>query len=604
MDSTTRGLEARALQLRIDSIRCTSKARSGHPSSCLSAADLVSTLFFHVVKVWFHLGGNSLSPGLKQIDLKNPNAVNNDHFVLSKGHAAPILYAVFKQLGVICDNELLKLRKFGSRLVPSRVYVLMGDGEYAEGSVWEAAGIAAARNLDNITLIVDANKFGQSGPSLHQHDLTAIAGKFSAFGWHTICIDGHNFREILRAFEEALQQKGKPSVIIAKTVKGYPFKEQQHGKPYPASEVDVLVEQLKEQYISAEAVTLSPTFHMAAALPESVSLDRSPSIKVNLGTSSLKDEFLPNKVISTRKAFGLALSALAAASPQVIALDADVKNSTYVEIVEKAHSNQVVECYIAEQNMVSMAIGLSIVGFIPFAATFGCFLTRAFDQIRMAGVGSNPIRIAGSHCGVSIGEDGPSQMALEDISMFRSIPNSVVVYPADGVAAFKLTECIANNHDGVSYIRLSRQDSTIIYSTEDEFHIGGSKIIRSSEADQCCIIACGITLFEALKAAELLSSTNINCCVIDAYSVKPLDEATILATASRCKRLVTVEDHYEAGGLGEAISTLLSNKCETKVQVQTLCVRSVPSSGSPEELRSWARIDSRSIAASVLALIR
>ncbi|HBS48420.1 TPA: transketolase [Candidatus Dependentiae bacterium] len=607
-------IQSRAALLRIDSIKATTASKSGHPTTCMSAADIMAVLFFYVMK----------------FDPKNHQNPNNDRFILSKGHAAPILYAVWKELGVISESDLLSLRKIDSVFeghptprfeyneaatgslgqglsiglgmalnatiskLDYKTYVLLGDGETAEGSVWEAAELASHYNLNNLVAIVDCNRLGQSGESIDDHHTEIYARKFEAFGWSSFAIDGHNIDQILETFEKIKSIKDKPVAIIAKTFKGYGLENIQnkngfHGKPFNDEEAKAAIQEIKNKFLKEES-----NFKFAPNLPnKSENILKKENIKIDLTISQYKDLFEKGKELASREAFGYALSDLGNVSQNVVTLDADVNNSTYTNFFKKNHESRFIQCFIAEQNMVSIATGLQGRGKIPFAATFGAFFSRAFDQIRMAGIGRNALRLCGSHCGVSIGEDGPSQMALEDIAMFRTIPNSIVFYPSDGVSTYKLTELMANYNDGVSYIRTTRGKTPVIYGKDEKFEIGGCKVLRQSKNDKACIIAAGITLFEALKAYEELKNKGIFVSVIDLYSVKPLDIATIIKVAKESgSKIVTVEDHYLAGGIGEAVSTSVANE---KFEITNLYVDKLPRSGKPEELLQFEGIDSKSI---------
>ena len=613
-------LRYKSLQLRIDSIRATTVSGSGHPTSCLSIADVITTLFFYQMK----------------FDLWNPKNKNNDRFILSKGHAIPVIYAAYKQLGVISDEQLMLLRNVDSPLeghptprfiyneaatgslgqglaigagfalaakqdcLNYKTYVVLGDGEIAEGSVWEAAEFAAYYKLNNIIGIVDCNKLGQTGETLQGHDVENYANKFRAFGWKTFVIDGHDIEEIIKAFEEVNEISNQPVMIVAKTYKGYGLEEIQnkngyHGKPFKKEELDFVIDCLKKKFKRAfeykeKSFADSAKLDIIVDRQEEICL---PTISVNLDQDKNESLFNQGKTIATRKAYGYALSAIGKQNDNIVVLDADVKNSTYTEIFEKDFPDKFIQCFIAEQTMISVATGLQSRGKIPFIATFGAFLTRAHDQIRMAGIGKNALRICGSHCGVSIGQDGPSQMGLEDLAMMRAIPDSIVLYPSDGVSAYKLVECMANYHKGISYLRTTRMTTSILYDKNEEFVIGGCKVIRQSENDQACIVAAGITLHEALAAYERLKQDKIFVSVIDAYSVKPLDRKTICSVAKQSRnRIIVVEDHYVCGGLGEAVASAVTNDA---VVVEQLAVKNVSRSGKPEELLSYAQIDTESI---------
>jgi transketolase len=614
-------LKHQALNLRIDSIRATTQSESGHPTSCLSVADIVSAIFFNFLRY----------------DTKNPANPNNDRFILSKGHAVPIVYAAWKQAGVITDKQLMSLRKFDSVFeghptprfafneaatgslgqglsvglgmalnakldkLDYKTYVLMGDGEIAEGSVWEAAELAAHYKADNLIGIVDCNSLGQSGQTMHDHDIKKLVSKFKAFGWNTIAINGHDIKQIISAITKAHKTKNSPTMIIAKTFKGYGItgiegKSGWHGKPLSHEDAEKIITQLKNRF-KKEASYKPETIYKIPA-PTTVKVSKTPTeISIDLFKDKNKNLFTPDKKISTRKAYGYALAALGKADNRVVALDGDVKNSTFSEIFENNFPDQFFQCFIAEQNMVGVATGLQARGKIAFASTFGAFFTRAFDQIRMAGIGKNALRLCGSHCGVSIGQDGPSQMALEDIAMFNAIPNSVILYPSDGVSAYKLLELSSNYSTGISYLRTTRADTPIIYDVNEKFKLGACKVLRQSNKDRCCLIAAGITLHEALKAYEILKKENVFVSIIDLYCIKPLDIQTILKTAkSSGNRIITVEDHYLNGGIGQIIASALVN---SGVQIQMLGLDHISRSGKPEELLANAGIDAQSIVRAV-----
>jgi len=614
---TLKLLQYKALQIRIDSIRATTEAKSGHPTSCLSIADVVSTLFFYQMRY----------------DPHNPAHPNNDRLILSKGHAVPVIYAAWKNVGILTDQQLLSLRKFSSELeghptprwkyneaatgslgqglsigvgealnaqrskLSYRTYVIMGDGEVAEGSIWEATELAAFYNLDNLVGIVDVNRLGQSGIALHQHDVERYRQKWTAFGWHAIVVNGHDIPEVVNAFREAENTKGKPTIIIAKTFKGYGLsniadKIGYHGKPFTEKDAVAAIEELNTKW--ADIAKFIPPSNWLPKRPEHVEVDLSkPKIVIDLEKDINSSAFDKGKKLAVRKAFGFALAAVGRASSKVWALDADVKNSTFLEFFEKEHPERFVQCFIAEQNMVGISIGLDLRGKIPFCSTFGCFFTRAFDQLRMAGIGRNALRLCGTHCGVSIGADGPSQMGLEDIAMIRSIPNSVVFYPSDGVSTFKIAELMANYNDGISYLRATRADTENIYDKNEKFEIGGLKVLRQSDNDQLVIVAAGITLHEALAAYEELKKNGIHVAIVDLYCVKPLNARELLAVARKAKnRIVTVEDHYFAGGIGEAVCSALINE---GVHVEVLCVRELSRSGEERELLEFAKIDRKAI---------
>lgn len=626
-DQTILFLQHQALQLRIDSIRATTQAQSGHPTSCMSAADIVSALFFYILIY----------------DIKNPKNPNNDRFILSKGHAVPVMYAAWKQLGVITDEQLLSLRDSNSifeghptpkfiyneaatgslgqglsiglgmalnaiyEKLSYKTYVMLGDAELAEGSVWEAAELASHKNINNLIGIIDCNRLGQSGESIDNHHVDVYAKKFQAFGWDTIIINGHNMREIIQALEQAQASTNKPFMIIAKTFKGYGLvstqnKENCHGKPFKKEELPGLINELKETFKDAAEFTITTRYTPPVPANTNSETPAKQAQKISLDLTHDKNnaQFDPSKKISSRKAFGYALAALGRADKRVFALDADVKNSTYTEIFETEFPDRFVECFIAEQNMISIAAGLQARGKIPFAATFGAFFTRCYDQIRMAAIGQNAIRLCGSHCGVSIGQDGPSQMALEDLAIMRAIPNSIVLYPSDGVSTYKLTELMANYNNGISYIRSTRADTNMLYTHEEKFVLGGSKVLRTQNNNKACIVTAGITLHEALKAYEILKAQNIFVSIIDLYSIKPLDTQTLITQAQQANNhIITIEDHYPQGGIGEAVTHALAN---TGIQVHSLAVNQLPHSGTPEDLLRWAGIDADSIVRKVQEL--
>jgi transketolase len=605
-DALITALNNKATRLRIDSVRATSEAGSGHPTSCCSAADVVAALFFSVMRY----------------DPKNPKDPNNDRFILSKGHAAPVLYAAWAEAGFINRDDLLKLRTLHSDLeghptprlpfvdvatgslgqgLPAgigmalnakrldhstaRIYVLMGDGESVEGSIWESAELARQFGLDNLCAIIDVNRLGQSDPTMLQHDMEAYQRRWSGFGWHTCVIDGHDMSAILAAFDEAAFTKGRPTVILARTLKGkgISFLEDRpdwHGKALKkGEETQKALDELNRRLVQNAAELTIPR----------------PDAKVN-GAKPSKAMAAPNykttDSVATREAFGTALAALGEANPLVVALDADVKNSTYTEKFAKQFPERFFENFIAEQNMIGTAVGLAACGKIPFAATFACFLTRAYDFIRMAAIGQANIKLMGSHAGVSIGEDGPSQMGLEDLAMMGAQPDMVVLYPSDAVCTYRLVEAAAA-HRGPVYIRTGRPKCPVLYGNDERFSIGGSKIVRKSDADRLTIVAAGVTLFEALKAHDQLKASGIPVRIIDLYSIVPIDRATLIDSARATNgRILTVEDHYAHGGLGDAV---LSSVADEGVRVHKLAVREIPHSGKPDELLDRYGISARVI---------
>jgi transketolase len=587
-----------ATRLRIDSVKSTSEAGSGHPTSCCSMADLTAALFFAEMR----------------FDPANPRNPESDRFVLSKGHAAPILYAAWAEAGAFDRAELLKLRQIGSdleghptprlpfvdvatgslgqgicaaigialnaRRIGSgyRTYVLLGDGESAEGSVWEAADVAAIDSLDNLCAITDVNALGQSRPTMWQHDMDQFARRWRAFGWHTIVIDGHDMGAILDAFEEARSTRGQPTMVLARTIKGKGVsfvegKEGWHGKPFKkGEELDRALAELEKQFVK----TPGPEVDLARQIPKP-----GPPRPVAAPKPVAPPAYKMGDEVATREAYGAAIAKLGEADERVVALDADVKNSTFSERFEKALPDRFYQSFIAEQVMVGAAMGLAARGAIPFPSTFACFLTRAADFIRMAAISNVNVKLAGSHAGISIGEDGPSQMALEDLAMFRAEPNFTVLYPCDGVSAERLVVGAAYRA-GPVYIRISRPKTPVIYSNDEAFPIGGLKVLRSSGRDVATIIGAGITVFEALKAYEQLEAAGSFVRVIDLYSVAPVDRnALIEAARATGGRLITVEDHYAAGGIGDAVAEAVADAGFT---VHRLAVREIPRSGKPDEL--------------------
>jgi transketolase len=578
-----------ATRLRIHSLRMTTAAGSGHPTTCLSAADLAACLFFSEMR-W---------------STKDPNDPASDEFVLSKGHAAPLLWAVYAEAGVIPLESLLGLRKITSDLEghptprmpwvkaatgslgqglsvgaglalgqrldksPARTFVLLGDGECAEGQVWEAAAAASHWKLRNLCAVVDVNRLGQSDPTMHQHDLAALKRKFAAFGWDAVVVDGHRIDKVLAALK-TVGKKGRPTVLLARTLKGkgVSFVEDRngwHGKPLKADELARALEELGcLPDVDARRLLRKPKPFRRKRIEAPADFPRTAYTEKT----------------ATRLAYGNALLSLAKVNPLVVAIDGDVKNSTYADKFFEAFPGRAFQSYIAEQNMVGVAMGLAIKGYLPFLATFAAFLTRAHDQIRMAAYSFANIKLCGSHVGVSIGEDGPSQMGLEDLAMFRPIPGCVVLYPSDAVASEACVAAVAA-HKGLAYIRTSRPATPLLYPAGEAFPIGGSKVLRKADGDAVTVVAAGITVHEALKAAEALKKEGLGLRIIDAYSVKPLDEGTILREARATGgRVVVVEDHYSAGGLGEAVAEALAGQA----RIRHLCIRELPRSGKPDEL--------------------
>ncbi|MGD1088442.1 MAG: transketolase [Verrucomicrobiota bacterium] len=603
-------LKGIANQLRIHSINATTAAGSGHPTSCCSAADLVATLFF----------------GQMRYDAKNPHYYNNDRFILSKGHAAPLLYAAWAETGLIPTSELLKLRQFGCELeghptprlpfvdvatgslgqglsvgvgmalaarldkLDYNTYVLLGDGEIAEGSVWEAASLAGVNKLNNLIAIVDANRLGQSQETAFGHHIEIYRDRFEAFGWRVEDIDGHDIEEIA----EVLGGVGlaeKPLAIIAKTYKGAGIsflqdKEGWHGKPLNKDEAAKAIAELQPSAKSGIGVAIPAPNQMPE--PKNVAPENYPPINYKLGDS-----------IATREAYGNALARIGEADLRVVALDGDTKNSTFADKFFKKFPDRSIECFIAEQNIVGVATGFGARGKTPFASTFATFFTRAYDQIRVAGISQANLKLVGSHVGVSIGEDGPSQMALEDLAMMRAVVGSTVLYPSDAVSTEKLLEQMALGK-GVYFLRTSRPKTPVIYGNDEQFPIGGAKVLRQNAGDKVTVVAAGVTLFEALKAADALKNEGVGITVIDAYSIKPLGREVIKTAAQKTGgTVITVEDHYAEGGLGDAVAGELS---ADGIKVHKLAVTGLPHSGKAEELLEKFGIDAAAIMKKVKSL--
>lgn len=608
-------LQTAARKLRIHSLRSTAEAGSGHPTSCLSAADLVSAVFFHAMR----------------FDPTDPANPHNDRFVLSKGHAAPVLYAALAEAGALPVEKLDTLRKLTSDLeghptprlpwvgaatgslgqglsvgvgmalngkyldkLAYRVYVLLGDGETAEGGVWEAAAMAVHYRLDNLIGIVDVNGLGQSQRTMYDHDTATYQARFASFGWHTVIIDGHNVEEILAALDQAQAVKERPTMLVAKTLKGkgVSFLEDRdgwHGKPLKKGEE--LEKALRELPLRGNGSPLRVTRPLVAASATLTAVPVVPAFPA--------PNYQSGEKVATRAAYGTALAKLGTVNPLVVALDGDTKNSTFAEKFLAAHPQRYFESYIAEQNMVGAAVGLATCGKIPFVSTFAAFLTRAFDHIRMAAISGVTIKYVGSHCGVSIGEDGPSQMGLEDLAMMRAVPHSTVLYPSDAVAAERLVAAAAELK-GTTYIRTSRPATPVLYPNTEAFPVGGSKVLRASGSDCLTVVAAGVTLHEALAAYETLKAAGLPVRVIDAYSVKPIDAPGILhAVAQTRNTVLVVEDHYYDGGLGDAV---LNAVAAHGVRVHKLAVTDVPRSGKPEELLELYGISARRIVERVKSL--
>ncbi len=594
-------------QLRVDAVRASAKAGSGHPTSSMSAADLAAVLLASHFRY----------------DFDEPHNPANDRLVFSKGHASPLVYGLFRAAGVVSEEEFLTYRQFGSRLeghptpvlpwvdvatgslgqglpigvgmalagkrldrLPIRVWVICGDSEMAEGSMWEAAEHAAFYELDNLTAIVDVNRLGQRGETMHGWDLSSYSDRLRAFGWHAIEIDGHDVAQIDEAYREAESTTGRPTAIVAKTIKGKGYsklenQEGWHGKATSAEDAEeALAEMGGLRNLTVDVRKPEP------AEPHRFEPSPQEWPRYEIGGK-----------VSTRKAYGEALAALGGEQGDVVALDGEVSNSTFAEIFRDAHPDRYFEMYIAEQQMVAAAVGLQVLGWKPFCSTFAAFLSRAYDFVRMAAVSRATLKLCGSHAGVSIGEDGPSQMGLEDLAEFRAINGSTVLYPCDGNQTAKLVQAMADL-EGISYLRTTRSDTAVLYGPDDEFPVGGSRTLR--DGDDVALVAAGITVHEALQAADALAEDGISARVVDCYSVKPIDAETLSSLAGP---IVTVEDHRAEGGLGEAVLAALAERGSAS-RVTVLAVRELPRSGKPAELLGAAGIDAAAIADAARRLVR
>jgi transketolase len=605
-------------QLRVDSIRSSTSAGSGHPTSSMSAADLLAVL------VSRHL----------RYDWDRPQADNNDHLIFSKGHASPLLYSIYKAVGVVSDEELMTgYRRFGCRLqghptpvlpwvdvatgslgqglpdgvgvalagkyldkLPYRVWVLCGDSEMSEGSIWEALDKASYYKLSNLIAIVDVNRLGQRGPTELGWDLDAYAARAQAFGARVLTINGHDLKAIDEALATAADGSGdQPTVIFARTVKGRGFSEIEdhegwHGKPLPQDMAERAIAELGGEN---NLVVRGPLPAADAAPAATASRRQMPA-----------QAYTPGDSVATRKAYGDALVALGDAYPTVVALDGEVSNSTHADQFAKAYPGRYFEMFIAEQQLVASAVGLSVRHYIPFASTFAAFFTRAYDFIRMAAISQADVRLVGSHAGVEIGADGPSQMALEDLAMMRAVQGSTVLYPSDGTSTAALVQAMADT-PGVSYMRTTRGAYAVLYDSGETFPIGGSKILRSGPNDAVTLIGAGVTLHHCLAAADELAKDGVQARVIDLYSVKPIDTETLTAAAAATGgRLVVSEDHHPEGGLGSAVKdALLGTDGEQALRIAHLCVRDLPGSGTSEELLAAAGIDAQHIERAARALV-
>jgi transketolase len=600
-------IKEKARRLSLLSMMSTTAAGSGHPTSCMSAAELVAGTFFYAMK----------------IDPTNPNGADSDRFVLSKGHAAPLLYAALAEAGVFPLSRVMTLREFSSELEghptpripgvdaatgslgqglsvaaglaigarldknPTRVYVLLGDGEMAEGQIWEAAAFAGHYKLDNLTVIADVNALGQSQPTMYQHNLDVYRKKFESEEFATEVIDGHDVAAVLAALDRAKATKGRPQAIVARTVKGHGFsevagKEHWHGKPLPKDMLPLAIEEL------GGPIDVPPD---SGRSYERKSLPKPPDF-----APPAAPDYDPTKPVATREAYGFALKRLGAVNPHIVAISGDVKNSTFSEIFQNAYPDHFYQGYIAEQNLVSLAVGLQARGKVPFADTFACFLSRAYDNVRMAAISRANINLCGSHSGISIGEDGPSQMALEDLAMFRAVHGSAVLYPSDAISTERLTEAMARR-PGINYLRTSRPKTAILYSKDEQFPIPGFKIVRQGPRDHVTLIGAGITVHEALKAADELNSQGTPVRVIDLYCVKPIDgKALAEQIQATGGRLVTVEDHWPEGGVGDAVLSALARAGAPPLKYRQLAVSDMPHSGKSEELLDAFGISARRIA--------
>ncbi len=606
---TVQGWNELATQLAVDSIRCSTAASSGHPTSSMSAAHLMAVLWSD------HL----------RIDVADPGNRANDRFVLSKGHASPLMFSTLKAVGAITDEQLMTFRRFGSPIqghpvplpdmpwvdvatgslgqglpialgmalaqkmddLPARAWCLIGDSESAEGSVWEAFQNASHHRADNLIGILDVNRLGQRGPTMLEWDVDAYAERARAFGWHVVEADGHDVAAIDAAYTEA-EGADRPSLVVARTEKGHGVsflanQEGWHGKALSEEEAERAIAELG----GPREIRIWPNKPEAGAPPPANGAAvRLPSF---------------TEAIATRKAFGETLAALAA-RPEIVVIDGEVANSTHTEDFQKVAPERFVEGYIAEQNMIGMAVGMQVLGKVAFAATFAAFFTRAYDFVRMAAISRADLRLSGSHAGVSIGADGPSQMGLEDLAMMRAVQGSTVLYPSDGNSTAKLVAAMAEL-PGISYLRTTREKTPPLYDADEDFPVGGSKTLRSSGEDRATLIGAGITLHETLAAAETLAGEGISARVIDCYSIEPIDAAALRTALVETGLLVAVEDHWIEGGLGDAVLAALAAESELSGRVVKVGVTEMPGSGTPEELRDWAGISAGRIARTVRDLL-
>ena len=618
-------LQKLAKLLRYYILISTTEAGSGHPSSSLSAADLMAVLMFGSPAEALAKEG-----GYFRFDLDNPDSTNNDRLIFSKGHASPLYYALWAVAGKVSEKELLTLRKFGSNLeghptmefkyteVPTgslgqglsvgvgmalnakldklsyRTFVLLGDSEMAEGSVWEAMALASHYKLNNLVAVLDVNRLGQRGETLYGHDVASYQKKAEAFGWETVVVDGHNLEEIEEAYKRVGSLANKPFMVIAKTLKGKGISiledvDGKHGVALKREELEGILKELGEVEKGLVGEVEKPETVVVGEL-----LVASGQIQFT--------EYSKDKLVATRKAYGNALVNLVEVNKNVVVLDAETSNSTYADSVKKNRPEKFFEMYIAEQNMVGTALGFSRRGKIPFVSTFAAFFSRAFDQIRMSQYANSNIKFVGSHAGVSIGEDGASQMGLEEIAMFRTLLSSVVLYPSDAISTEKLV-WEAAKHFGNVYIQTTRKETEVLYNQNEKFPIGGSKTLKSSASDVATVISAGITVHEALAAYEQLQKEGINIRVIDLYSIKPIDSSTLEKAAKETKHIITVEDNYPEGGIGETVVSALATSAPS-FKVKSLAVRKMPKSGKPEELLAYEEIDKNAIIRKIRELIK
>lgn len=611
MQNKTKNLEKINKLIRYWILEMTTRAGSGHPTSSLSAVELMTTLMFS---------------GIFKFNIQDKESPFNDRLIFSKGHASPLFYSLWAAADGISAEELETYRQFGSRLeghptmkfpftevatgslgqglsvglgmalvankldkTDSRAYVLLGDSEMAEGQVWEAMEVASYYKLTNLVAIVDVNRLGQRGETMLGYDIETYKKRAESFGWNAIMVDGHNIEEILTAFQSVDDEVDRPTMIVAKTIKGKGvfFIENEngwHGKALSEEEFKKAKEELGEVdfdirgEIYLPEVDLSVQTRLIASVQDKNFSENFPEYKIG-------------DLVATREAYGFGLVKMMAKDEKIVVLDAETSNSTHADEAKKYFLERFFEMFIAEQNMASVASGLAARGFKPFVSSFAAFLTRAHGQIRMANLSDQNLVFVGSHVGVSIGEDGGSQMGLEDIAIFRSILNSVVLYPSDAVSAEKIIE-LANENDKLTYVRMTRAKTPVLYNSEEEFKIGGSKVLRESDEDKLTIVAAGITLHEALKAYDILKEKGILVRIIDLYSIKPIDTSALLKVIRETKKIITVEDHYQEGGIGEAVRSALGFEAG---KVESMFVHEMPQSGTPEELLNYEKIDSGAI---------